>query len=284
MKREILDFNDPNKTSRKMEGTIAKKGIRAHMHFHEEFEFLYVTQGAMNCYTEDLNFMNAKEGEIIFVNSGVGHKTEYAVDDSQALLVQFKYIYQIKKNLQHLSSLNKYTQTPLFVFKKDDKDYEQVKRIFFSIFENSDKKDFISECNVMSGIYSMMAILYRRDFFNIGDKVSDITDSIKSALEYIDQNHSREITLESLADITGFNKDYFSRLFKKHTDTNVTEYINFVRICKATELMDSTYTLSEIASNVGFSSLSYFNRMFKKYKHFTPSEYRKMKHISKNKI
>lgn len=136
----------------------------------------------------------------------------------------------------------------------------------------------------MSGIYSMMAILYRRDFFNIGDKVSDITDSIKSALEYIDQNHSREITLESLAGITGFNKDYFSRLFKKHTGTNVTEYINFVRICKATELMDSTYTLSEIASNVGFSSLSYFNRIFKKYKHFTPSEYRKMKHISKNKI
>lgn len=82
--------------------------------------------------------------------------------------------------------------------------------------------------------------------------------------------------------MVGFNKDYFSRLFKKHTGTNVTEYVNFVRTCKATGLMDSTYTFSEIACDVGFSSLAYFNKIFKKYRHCTPSEYRKMLYSSQN--
>lgn len=71
------------------------------------------------------------------------------------------------------------------------------------------------------------------------------------------------------------NKDYFCRLFKKATGTSVIEYLNFARVCKAEELLKSDMNITDIAYTVGFSSLSYFNRSFNKYKGYSPTCYRK---------
>lgn len=55
-----------------------------------------------------------------------------------------------------------------------------------------------------------------------------------------------------------------------------TEYLNFVRICKAEHMLRSGSSISDAAYVVGFSSLSYFNRVFKKYKFCSPSDYKKI--------
>lgn len=282
MKRELIPFDTPSKISRKLVAIPQKKSIRAFMHCHEEFEFLYVVNGELLCSTEEQSVTTVKEGEIVFINSEAGHQTEFTIDGTAIMGIQFKNLFHKNKIQQHLSLFSKSARTPIFLFKKDDKDYEQVKTIFFSIFENSEKNDFSSECNVMSGVYAMMSLLHRRNFLDTENDLKNTPVSIIAALEYIEQNYMHEINLETLADMTGFSKVYFSKLFKKLTGTNVTEYVNFVRICKATELMDSTYTFSEIAYKVGFSSLAYFSKTFKKYRHCAPSDYKKMTYTNKN--
>ena len=73
-----------------------------------------------------------------------------------------------------------------------------------------------------------------------------------------------------------FNEQYFCRLFKSIVGTSPINYINFVRVSKAEKLLKKETSLLKVANDMGFSSLSYFNRVFKKYKHYSPGEYKKI--------
>ena len=83
------------------------------------------------------------------------------------------------------------------------------------------------------------------------------------------------MTLEKLAATLHMSGEYFCRVFKKATGITPTEYIHYVRIWKAENLLTTTHaTILEISMEVGFTSVSYFNRVFKKRKGSTPTEYR----------
>ena len=104
---------------------------------------------------------------------------------------------------------------------------------------------------------------------------------IMPVLEYIDKHYSEALTLPELSKILNINEYYFCRLFKKMVNTSFVQYLNFVRVCKAEKMLLSTdKSISEISYETGFSSVSYFNRTFKKYKLSTPGNYRKIKYES----
>ena len=85
-----------------------------------------------------------------------------------------------------------------------------------------------------------------------------------------------DISLDYLADQVGFSKFHFSRLFKEYTDYNFSDYLCIRRIKAAETLLeDPDYSITEVALNSGFASISTFNRIFKQKKGITPSEHRK---------
>jgi two-component system response regulator YesN len=70
--------------------------------------------------------------------------------------------------------------------------------------------------------------------------------------------------------------NYLGRLFYEQTKVKVMDYLNEVRIAKASELMhDKTLSLSDISTMVGFRNQSYFSSCFLKVKKVSPREYRK---------
>ena len=67
-----------------------------------------------------------------------------------------------------------------------------------------------------------------------------------------------------------------SRFIPKMTQKSLIEYINYYRIGAACDqLLSGSEPVSSIATGCGYSNISYFNRMFRKYMHCTPKEYRK---------
>ena len=96
---------------------------------------------------------------------------------------------------------------------------------------------------------------------------------------YIAKNYTDEIRLNTLADIAGMSPSAFSRFFKLHTGRNLSEYIIEMRLGYASRmLVDTAKSIAEISFQSGFNNLSNFNRIFKKKKGCSPSEFRENYH------
>lgn len=98
---------------------------------------------------------------------------------------------------------------------------------------------------------------------------------LNKVLEYIEDMHTENITIESACKLVNLSPYYFCRLFRNSTGRTFTEYVNHVRMNKAVLLLKNTeLSISEIALNTGFNDANYFSRMFRKYKKESPSNIR----------
>ncbi|ADL52766.1 AraC family transcriptional regulator [Clostridium cellulovorans] len=96
-----------------------------------------------------------------------------------------------------------------------------------------------------------------------------------SVVEWIKLNIEKDITIDEIATEFSYNKDYLTRLFKKHLGVNLIQYINNSKIVKAKELLINTdMTIKEIAYFLSFKDEKYFMRLFKDYENITPTGYR----------
>ena len=108
-------------------------------------------------------------------------------------------------------------------------------------------------------------------------KKKEYIQKLNIVLDYIDINFKENLTLESLADMAGYSKYHFSRLFTEYTKQSFCDYLNLRRI-KAAEglLLNDSLSVTEIAMQTGFSSIATFNRLFKEFKGCSPSEFRRL--------
>ena len=112
-------------------------------------------------------------------------------------------------------------------------------------------------------------------------KVEVASDSrrVLKVKNYITQNYQNEIRLSEVASLAGMSPSAFSRFFKLHTGRNLSDYIIDMRLGHASRmLVDSTHSIAEIGYSCGFNNLSNFNRIFKKKKGCSPSEFRENYH------
>ena len=103
------------------------------------------------------------------------------------------------------------------------------------------------------------------------------SDSIRRAIEYINQNYMNKITLEEIANAVHVSPNYFSKIFKEEVGINFAAYLNKVRIEGAKKLLlESDGSLVEVAYLAGFEDQSYFSRVFKKYTGLSPKRYKEL--------
>jgi AraC-like DNA-binding protein len=107
------------------------------------------------------------------------------------------------------------------------------------------------------------------------NKNAENSDKIKLLYDYIQNNYASKITLSEVSELLNMSNVSFNRFIKKRTGKTFVEYLNDVRIGYAARwLIEKDLGVSEIAFMCGFNSIANFNRVFRKSKGRTPSQYR----------
>lgn len=105
--------------------------------------------------------------------------------------------------------------------------------------------------------------------------VEDDSRRILKVKDFISKNYQDEMRLSELAGVAGMSPSAFSRFFKLRTGQNLSDYIIDIRLGYATRmLVDTSQSIAEISFKCGFNNLSNFNRIFRRKKGCSPSEFR----------
>lgn len=162
----------------------------------------------------------------------------------------------------------------------------QIRNEYFSENEYGE----LTICSLLLNFFTKLAYnhLQEKEFFpNVRQsRQKEYVKKFNELLDYIDTHYTEDITLDGMAFHIGFSKFHFSRLFKQYTGLTFNDYLNYRRIKAAEEMLaDPGLTITEVSLQSGYSSISTFNRLFKQYKHCTPSEYRSknreaLRHVS----
>ena len=102
------------------------------------------------------------------------------------------------------------------------------------------------------------------------------TTQIKQVLNFIRKNYASQLSLGDLAKVLQLSPEHFCRIFRSVIGKPPIDYLNYYRVECACELLcTSSDSITEIAYSCGFHDLSYFNRIFRRYKNISPGRYRK---------
>lgn len=100
-------------------------------------------------------------------------------------------------------------------------------------------------------------------------------DSIYSITEYIDTHAHLPLKVEDLAEHCHMSYSHFAKVFRETYGQSCKKYIEFIRICKAEDLLRFTnLDLNYISQETGFADCSHFIRVFKQQKGITPKQFR----------
>ncbi len=251
----------------------------SNLHFHEEYEFIYCSNGVFECTIDSVCY-NLFPGDIMFINSRIPHETSIQ-DNTSPILLQVKNPYSSRDSLRYLRKFLMVADNPLYIFRKGLPETDEMEKCILNMFFEQKNRNNAFEYYNAANIYMILAILYRYNIISTETILLDYMNinKVLPVIEYTEENFDKQITVSDAAAVLSINKAYFCRLFKKSCNCTFTEYLNFVRVCKAEHMLKSGSSISDTAYNVGFASQSYFNKLFKKYKLCSPTEY---KYISKH--
>ena len=254
-------------------------GIISRTHYHDEIELLIIYSGTLGITANGSNYY-AEQGSIVYIASGVPHSTFADADGVIYGLLQFKdsdfVDPKTRKIIKYSMKLHFLSEAPLRILKN-----KSIFDEFEAIRQEQTERQKAYETMIRASMLRIIGILNREGALSFNEEIylSSTGQKILPALSYINEKYREDISLSEISAKLGFNESYFCRLFKQATGATFTEYLNFVRICKAEKLLtEGTLSILDISGEVGFTSVSYFNRIFKKYRSCSPGYYRAIKY------
>ena len=167
---------------------------------------------------------------------------------------------------------------------KEDEPLSPVKMIEF-IYDGCENKDEIFGEIKTSILLKTLFIMLSEDALlalsgkDNAEKVSEeMVGHLSKAIDFINENYYRELTLEGIADAAGYARAHMSHIFKKFYGISLFDYLNRVRAYAAARILISPGTTPhEAAEKSGFTSSSNFNRVFKDVMGCAPRDYMKLR-------
>ena len=224
------------------------------------------------------NSCRLSEGDIIFICPGVLHRLP-AVQGRRCI---FQAELASVSSIKGVDSVLTFFSPALLLTKETFPDiYEEIRQMLLEIAEEYRQQPPLYEAAFYSRLLRILTLIARNrnhtqtHFHASQGKQQEYIEKFMNICSYISDHCTENLTLDMVADLSGFSKYHFTRLFKQFTNVSFYKYLNQKRMLRAEQLLvDPSASITDVAFSCGFSSLSAFVRMFKLMKGCTPSEFR----------
>jgi len=250
----------------------------AFWHFHPEVELVYVNQGQGKTHIGNhISYFN--NSMLILIGANLPHNgfVDRLTANGSETIVQFKldFLGKIFYNIPEMSNINALFQRAKkgIIFKPE------TKKIV------GPKIESLLECQGMTRVIKLLDILndlsvandysfLNADGFAFETEPQD-SEKIDIIFKYINNNFTRHISLDEIANQVSMTVPAFCRYFKKATGKTFTKLVNEYRVVHATKLLQENQTsITDICFECGFNNFSHFNRLFKEFTGKSASKYR----------
>lgn len=227
-------------------------------------QILFTRSGSGVLRVDGRDFIQAP-GSIFFLASGVPHEYFPAADRWETAWVVFRG-NQIKELMTEMGFGEWH--------EKSSAELSGCERIFSRMM--SAAADPIHGGERCSRLVYEYILEVRSLFFSGGSQggTPRLTDP---AVKFMDENFSRDITLEELAALCGVSLQHFCRVFRQQCGMRPMEYLALRRVAEAKRLLSTTeLSVSEISAMTGYSTPTYFGTVFRRCEGLSPSEWRRI--------
>ena len=251
------------------------------VHWHEEMELIYIKKGK-GVVTVDFKQHTVTGPTIVLILPGQLHSIDQFGDEIiEYENIIFNYNMLISKNPDYadtnfITPLIRGKITVPTVFTPVYPYYEDVARPIDACDEICKTKPQGYQLFIKSMLFQFFFILDNRcRNLTPPPKNKTAIDKMRIVLKYVENNYPKKITIADIAEVAGFSESHFMRYFKETMGTSFIDYLKDYRLTMAARLLQSSdNAIIDIASDVGFDNISYFNRSFKAKYGVSPRNYR----------
>ena len=263
-----------------------KKGdAMASAHWHDYVELIYLLEGKV---TASLNgrIHTVQKGEMIVINSRDVHAV-WSQADTEYVIIQFdpEILYtsahSILETRYVLPCTTKNNRRQHVFSQKDSGMTDLHDLVLQTLTEFKDRKYGFelavksNICRIFLGVLRAWKSTGEDGSQNIELKEKDIV-RLNKVISLLDQQYMNSITAEEMAFQCNMSYCYFSRFFKMAAGRSFTRYLNEIRLSEAEKLLISTdKSVTEVAMETGFSSISYFISQFRESRRLSPQQFRR---------
>lgn len=259
------------------------------MHWHNEIEIIYVKKGK-GLVTVNFESYIVTAGSILFIIPGQIH----SIGQYEDIVMEYENIVFKPELLLSRSNdaSNTYFLLPLFnetlqipvVFTPDMPYYRDIVSCIDAADEICktcpDAYQFAVKGQLYLMFYTLFSKCCKKELKYRNDKS---LDKMKAIIKYVENNYRNKISIHDISNELSLSQSHFMRLFKNTMGTSFINYLNEYRLTMASKLLiSSDAAIIQIAAEVGFENLSYFNRLFKKQFGVSPREFRKRLNKNEN--
>lgn len=244
-------------------------GIRIHSHDFRQLYYVTSGEGKMQIGGKDFPL---KENDCILIKPNEAHRL-YRVKNSKLRIIDVKFIVNSPELFEELGQMPSCFSitgadtilTLLSQMREEWKHTRLYRAELSGVLLEQILYLFLRMCLDQPHQSQEPTLLVPKDFTGIPGQI----------VEYLETHYNCEFSLDDLADKLCYNKNYLCKIFKNATKYTIKNYVNLLRIQRATELIcRSTKKLSEISDDVGFKNIHHFNRVYKQIMGHTPGDVR----------
>jgi len=274
---------DTNKSIRIQEDIMPD--FYPYFHRHTETQIMWILKGHGTLAIEQ-NLFNFEAGDIFYLGANQSHVFKSNFEKSEKHKVHAVSIFfDPYKKIAAFFDLPEFGELKNFI-NQSKVGFQVASKLKVSIGENiaalqktkgvDQIIDFIRILNhLMQNRHLHIPLSSEK---KLPDHISDTDKRIIDAQTFIKKNFAQtKLTLDNIAKEACMTPQAFCRSFKKRTGITYIEYLNELRVQRACRLLTASnmYSISSVAFNSGFNSLTNFNRVFKSIMKYSPKEYLK---------